>query len=189
MQDAFTFVIASLLDLYVITFVLRLVLALVRADFRNPLAQFILRITNPLVIPARRFVPAIGGIDTATLLVLIVLQSLATAILVKIGCIGSAGVGEIVVLSLIRLVHLVLRTYSLLLLVYVVMSWVSPGAYNPAVHLLSSIVEPLLAPFRRIVPPIAGLDLTPLFALLLIEFLNRAIPGGAQFASLICAPF
>lgn len=189
MQDAFTFIIASLLDLYVITFFLRLALGWSRTDFRNPLAQFIVKVTNPLVIPARRFVPAVGALDTATLVVLVVLQSVATGILAALACLGSPEVGQIVVMGLVRLVHLVLRTYSLLMLVYVISSWISPGGYNPALAMLAGLVEPALAPFRKVIPPIGGFDLSPLFALLIIEFLNRAIPSGAGVAGLACAPF
>jgi YggT family protein len=188
MQGALTFLTSSILDLYVICFVLRLVMAWVRADFRNPLAQFIVKITNPLVIPARRFIPAIGGIDLATLVVLLVVQSVATAIIVQLACVGGADVGAIVVFGLLRLAHLALRTCSLLMFVYVVMSWVASGGYNPAIALLSAIVEPLLAPFRRIIPTIGGLDLSPVFALLAIEFVNRLVPAGPGAAGLVCIP-
>ena len=189
MQDAFTFILGALFDLYVMTFFLRLALAWARTDFRNPLAQFLVKVTNPLVLPARRFIPAVGGLDTATLVVLLVLQSLATGALAQFACIGGAEVGQVVVLGLVRLVHLVLRTYSLLMLVYVISSWVAQGGYNPALAMLGSLVEPVLAPFRRFIPPIAGLDLSPLFALLLIEFINRAVPAGPALVGLACAPF
>lgn len=189
MQDAFTFITAAVFDLYIVTFFVRLVLAWVRADFRNPLAQFIVKVTNPLVIPARRFIPAVAGLDLATLAVLLVLQSLATGILVQFACIGDAAAGQIVVLGLLRLVRLVLRTYTLLLLVYVVSSWVSQGGYNPALAVVAAIVKPVLAPFRRIIPLIGGLDLSPIAALLAIQFLNRLIPGGLQMTGLVCVPF
>lgn len=189
MQDAFTFIISSLFDLYVITFFLRLLLAWTRADFRNPLAQFILKLTNPLVLPARRFIPSVAGIDTATLVVLLVLQSLATAILVKLGCLGDAQIGQILELALIRLVHLVLNMYFWLIAVYVLSTWINQGGYNPAVAVLAAIVEPLLAPFRRIIPPIGGFDLSPVFVFLAIGFLERLIPGGAQLTGLVCLRF
>jgi YggT family protein len=75
------------------------------------------------------------------------------------------------------------------MLVYVISSWMSPGGYNPAIAMLSGLVEPVLAPFRRILPPIGGFDLSPVFALLAIEFLNRLIPAGVTFTGLACAPF
>ena len=190
MQDALTYLASAVLDLYVIAFFLRLVLAWIRADFRNPLAQVILKVTNPLVIPARRFIPAARGLDTATLVVLLVVQTLATAVVVQFACVGRASVGQIIALGLFRLTHLVLRTYSLLMVVYVVSSWFVPGgSYNPALALLARIVEPLLVPFRRIIPLIAGLDLSPLAAFFLLEFLNRLIPAGPGSTGLTCLPF
>ncbi len=189
MQDAFTFIIAQVFDLYVITFFLRLALAWARADFRNPLAQFIVKVTNPLVIPARRFIPALGGFDLATPVVLVVLQSLATGILVQFACIGGNEVGPIVVLGLLRLMHLVLQTYTLLMLVYVISSWISQGGYNPAIAVVAAIVEPVLSPFRRVIPSIGGLDLSPIAGLLAIQFLNRLIPSGLQMTGLVCVPF
>ncbi len=189
MQDAFTFIISSVLNMYVVTFFLRLTLAWGRADFRNPLAQFILKITNPLVIPARRLIPAVGRVDTATLVVLIIIQSLATALLVKLACVGGGDVGQIVVFGLIRLVHLILSVYFWLIIVYVVSSWVSPGGYNPALAMLGAIVEPILRPFRRIIPPIGGLDLSPVLVFLVIGFLERILPGASQVTGLICLRF
>lgn len=186
MQDALAFVISTLVDLYVITFFLRLVLQWVRADFRNPLAQFILRVTNPVVLPLRRFIPAIGGLDTATVLAMLAVQSLATALLVPLACLGGAEPGQVLALALLRLGHLILRTYALLMLVYVVMSWVGSGGYNPVARMLASIVEPVLEPFRRLVPTIGGLDISPVFALIAIEFLNRLLPSGTIVAGLMC---
>ena len=189
MQNAFTFIIAALSDLYVMTFFLRLVLAWVRADFRNPLSQFIVKVTNPLVIPARRFIPPVRGLDLATLVVLLALQILVTGILVQITCGSDALGGQVVMLALVRLVGLALNLYFWLLVVYVVASWVGQGGYNPAVAILASLVEPLLAPLRRIIPPIGGFDISPVFAFLAIGFLQRLIPSGQQLTGLLCAQF
>jgi YggT family protein len=188
MQNALTFLASAVLDLYVIAFVLRLLIGWVRADFRNPLAQFILKVTNPLVIPARRFIPSLAGLDSATLVVMVIVQSLATAIIVQLACVGGAEVGQIIAFGLLRLVHLVLRTFSMLLIIYVVSSWISAGGYNPAIALLSSIVEPVLAPFRRIIPTIGGFDLSPVAALIAIEFMNRLIPDSPGTVGLLCVP-
>lgn len=189
MQDAVTFVIAALFDLYVMTYFLRLAFGWARTDFRNPLAQFIVKVTNPLVIPARRFIPPIGRLDTATLVVLVVLQSVATGVLVQIACTGSAEVGQVVALAMLRLVHLVLQVYFFLILIYVVSSWVAQGGYNPALAMLAGLVDPVLAPFRRLIPVVGGLDLSPLFAILAVGFLERLVPGGIALSGLTCAPF
>ncbi|MBW7930664.1 MAG: YggT family protein [Gammaproteobacteria bacterium] len=189
MQNAFTFVIAALLDLYLIALLLRLALGMGRVDFRNPLAQAILKATNPLVLPLRRLVPAAGRLDTGSLAALLLVQLAGTALLSFIACIAPAGPGQLIALGLLRLAHLVLRTCFLLVLVHVIASWVSPGGYNPVLGMLAALVEPLLAPFRRIIPMLGPLDLSPLFALLAIEFFNRLLPDGFAAAGMLCIPF
>jgi YggT family protein len=188
MQDAFTYVISTVVDLYITAIFLRLVLQWSRADFRNPMAQFVLRVTNPIVLPLRRIVPAIGSLDTATVVALLAVSLLATGILVKIACVGSADAGQMLALTFLRLIHLLLRTYSLLILVYVILSWVGSGGYNPVAAMLASAVEPVLRPLQRVIPPIGGLDLSPVVALIAIEFFNRLIPSGPLAAGLMCLP-
>ncbi|MEE8280914.1 MAG: YggT family protein [Gammaproteobacteria bacterium] len=189
MEDALIFVFRSLIELYIITFVLRLIMQWIRADTRNPLVQFILRVTNPLVVPLRRYVPTAWGFDTATFVVLFVIQALATTALLNVACTVTPHIGQIISLSLLRLVHLALNVYLFLILAYVILSWIGPGGYNPAVSLLGNIVQPALRPLRRWIPPIAGIDLSPLFALVLIGFVMRLLPSGRAITGLACASF
>ncbi len=186
MQNAFIFLISSLADLWIITFFMRLLLAWSRADFRNPLAQFVVKVTNPLVIPARRIIPSIAGLDTATLVVLLALQIAVTAILASVGCEGTGDLGHIVLLAMLRLVHLVLSSFSFFIIIYVVASWVSPGGYNPAIAMLSGLVEPVLRPFRRVIPLIGGFDLSPVFVLLAVQALKIALPAATRVGPLFC---
>lgn len=189
MHDAFAFVVSSLCDLCVVTFFLRLAMAWVRADFRNPLAQFVVKATNPLVVPARRFIPAIGGIDTATLVVLLLIQTLATGILVKLSCMDGGTVPQIAMLAVVRLAHLVLNLYFWLIAIYVLSSWFAPGGYNPALAMLATLVRPILAPFQRVIPAIGGFDLSPVAVMLALGFAERLLPSGTQWAGLICMQF
>lgn len=189
MQGAFIFIISALLDLYLVALMLRLALGMGRMDFRNPLAQAILKATNPLVLPARRLLPPAGRLDTATLAVLLLVELAGTALLVALACIAPAGLGQLFVLGLLRLTHLVLRTCFLLILVHVIASWVSPGGYNPVLGLLAALVEPLLAPFRRVIPMLGPLDISPVFALLAVEFLDRLFPHGPAAVGMLCIPF
>jgi YggT family protein len=186
MRDALTFVFRTLLDLYIITFVLRLILQWVRADFRNPLTQFVLRVTNPLVIPARRLIPPAGNLDTATLVVVLLLELLMTLVMINVACLGSAGIGQIIALTALRVVYLTLRIYLFIILIYVVLSWISPGTHNPAVSLLSSIADPVLRPLRRVIPTIAGLDLSALFAIIGIQAFTMILPIGPAMGGLVC---
>ena len=125
MQDALIFVIRTLVDLYIITFVLRLIMHWIRADARNPLSQFVLRVTDPLVVPVRRVVPTAWGFDTPTFLVMFAIQALTTAALLNMTCLTSPDIGQILAVSLVQLLHLALNIYFFLILAYVILSWVA----------------------------------------------------------------
>ncbi len=175
MEAALLFLTRTLFDLYLLTFLLRFILQWIRGDFYNPFAQFILRVTNPLVIPARRVIPAAGGVDLATLVVMLVLQLAATYLLLMI--VGlPADIWTLVQLAALRLVSLLLWLYFVTILLQVILSWISPGGYSPIYAMLSTITGPLLRPVQRIVPPIAGLDLSPLIVLIVLQALLIALP-------------
>jgi YggT family protein len=186
MPDALIFIGRTLLELYIITFVLRLIMQWVRADFRNPLTQFVLRITNPLVLPLRRFVPPVASLDTATLIVILLLEVFLTMGLVALVCAGGGDVVHVIMLTLLRTVYLVMRIYLFVILIYVLLSWISPGTYNPAATLLASIAEPVLKPLRSIIPSIGGLDLSALFTMIGIQALTMLLPIGTVAASMGC---
>jgi YggT family protein len=186
MQNALVFIVRTLFDLYVLTFALRLLLQWAAVDKRNPLVQFILRITNPLVIPLRRLLPSVGRIDTSTVVVLLVLQILGTTLLVRIGCAAEPAIWQIVALAGLSIVKLALNVFTWALIIYVILSWVSPGGYNPGAAVVAAIVEPLLAPFRRLLPLIGGLDLSPLFALIALQALAMLLPVERVVSGLLC---
>lgn len=184
MQSGLVYILQSLFDLYLITYALRLGMQWVRADFRNPIVQFVLTVTNPLVLPLRRFIPPVYKIDTATLIVYALLQWAAVGILTQLTCAVSPDLFTILGLAIIRGLRLILNVYFFLTFGYVLLSWVTQGAYNPSLAMLASLLkqlaEPVLAPFRRIIPPIGGLDLSPIFLLLILGALTRMLYGPAQ---------
>lgn len=188
MQSALIYIIRTLFDLYVLTFMVRLLLQWAPVDKRNPLVQFIFRITNPLVIPLRRILPPAGRIDTATVAALVGLQVIGTAILLRIACIDQPAVWQVLARAGLTIVQLGLTVYTWAIIIHVVMSWISPGGYNPAVALIAAIVEPVLAPFRRLVPPIAGIDLSPLFALIALQALSMLLPFDRILTGVLCMP-
>ena len=188
MQNALVFILRTLFELYVLTFALRLVLQWAVVDKRNPLVQFILRITNPVVIPLRRLLPAIGRIDTATLVALVGLQLAGTVLLVRIGCAGDSALWQILALTVLNVVKLALSVFTWAIILYVVLSWVSPGGYNPGAAVVAAVVEPVLAPIRRLIPPIGGLDLSPLFALIAIQAVSMLVPVDRVLSGMLCGP-
>lgn len=165
---ALVFLVKTFTDLYLLCFLFRILLQAVRADFYNPVSQFIIRVTNPLVVPARRILPASRSVDLPTLIVLLLLQLVVTLLL--LGIFGyPALLTAVPWLILFRLVALVIWTYTICIFVYVVLSWVAPTGHNAVAMLIGQIVEPVLRPARRLLPPIGGLDLSPLIVLVLMQ--------------------
>ena len=186
MEQALIFIVRTLVDLYIITFVFRIMLQWVRADFRNPLTQFILRITNPLVLPLRRLVPPIGGLDTATLIVVLVMECIVTIVLASMTCGGEANILQLASMTILRVIYLTLRVYLFIILIYVVMSWISPGGANPAAQLMESMARPILKPLRQLIPQIGGLDLSALFTMIGIQALTMLLPIAPVAAAMGC---
>jgi YggT family protein len=168
MTQALYFLVKTLAQLYLLLLLLRFWLPWLRADFRNPIAQGILRFTSPLVVPLRRFLPAIGRLDTATILVAFVIQFVVVLVLLAIVR-RSVPTPIVAVVSLIELAILSLNLFFFATLIRIILSWVAPGNYNPITALLTTLSEPVLRPFRRIIPSVGGLDISPIFAIVLLQ--------------------
>lgn len=168
MTQALYFLVKTLAQLYLLLLLLRFWLPWLRADFRNPIAQGILRFTSPLVVPLRRFLPAVGRLDTATILVAFVIQFITVLALLAIVR-RSAPTPVVAVVSIIELAILSLNLFFFATLIRIILSWVAPGNYNPITALLNTLSEPVLRPFRRIIPTFGGLDISPIFAILLLQ--------------------
>ena len=171
MRESLLFLIRTLSHLYLLLFLLRFIMQLVRADFYNPLAQFIVKATNPLVAPARKVIPATARFDLPTLVVLILIQVVVTWLLLYFASFPVTS-SEFAELVLIRLVRITLSLYFWAILAYIVLSWVSRGSRHPLTTLLAELTDPVLRQVRRILPPIAGIDLSPMLALILIQALT-----------------
>lgn len=168
MIQALYFIVKTLAQLYLLLYLLRFWLPWVRADFRNPIAQAILRFTSPLIIPIRRFVPPMGRLDTATVLVTFSLQFLIVFVLLKI--VGrSASAATIALVSLLELCILSLNLFFFAILIRIILSWIAPQSYNPISAIAGAIAEPVLRPFRRLIPPLGGLDLSPILAIVILQ--------------------
>ena len=169
-MEAILYIVRALLWLAVFAFLMRVILQVVRADFRNAIAQAIVRITNPLVLPLRRVIPPFGKFDAASFVALLLVEFAAAAILLSLQGL-PLDPAVLVRFAVIDLLRNVLQFYLVAIIIYVLLSWVAPGTYSPAGALLASICEPLLAPVRRVIPPIGGLDLSALFVLIGLQAL------------------
>lgn len=175
-MDAIIFIVRTLLQVLLVTvFLLRVLLPLVRADSRNPLSQAVLKITNPLVMPLRKVIPPIGKFDLASLVALLLVQVATVAILWTLSGVTYWSPGGFLYAVFMSLLSHTLQFFTFALLLYALLSWIAPGTYSPAGALLGSLCEPILAPIRRIIPPIAGLDLSALFAIIGLQALHIAI--------------
>jgi YggT family protein len=175
MRSALLFLVQTIADLYLLTFLLRFIMQWVRASYYNPLAQFVFKVTNPLVVPARRMLPSVAGLDAPTLVVLLLLEIAVTFLLLTLAG-ASVPVPDLLFYSLLRLISMTLLFYTVALFIYVLLSWFGGRGGNPMAEFLGDLVEPLLRPVRRILPPIAGLDLSPLVVLLLLHAVRIALP-------------
>jgi YggT family protein len=168
---ALLFMLDALLTLVVVAFLLRLLMPLVRADFRNPIGQAVLQFTTPLVRPLRKLLPPAGRVDLASVAALLLVQFAKTAVL-RLMAGGGFAPGAITLRALHDLASTVLQFYFVAVLLYALLSWVAPGGYGPGAQLLGRLCEPLLRPLRRIVPPIGGLDFSALFVLIGLQALQ-----------------
>jgi YggT family protein len=175
MRAALIFLFKTLMDLYLLTFLLRFVMQWARTSSHNPFAQLIYKLTSPLVIPARRLLPSIRGFDTPTLAVMIALEILATWLLFLLAGV-SLPIGPLLLYALLRLIALALWFYTGALLIYVLLSWFGDRGRNPMGVLLGDLVEPVLRPARRLLPPMGGIDWSPLIVIVLLQAAMIALP-------------
>ena len=176
MRDALIYLVDSLLTIYLYVLVLRFVMQLTRSDFRNQFAHFVVVVTNPLIMPLRRILGPIGKIDTASAVVIILVAALNIAAVRMIAGFPLMPPLPFAILLLYTLIATFLQFFLGAIVIFAILSWVIPAGYNPAMALLGTVVEPVLRPFRRVIPPIANFDLSVLWASLAIGVLLRVLP-------------
>ena len=157
-MEAIRFIVDMLLWLLTLAFVLRFLFQLVRADFRDPMADAIVRVTNWLIMPLRRVLPPIGKIDTATVLAVLLVASAHTAAMLLLAGIGFGQPLLFARVTGVDLIEMVLKVYLFAFLLYWVTTFVAQGAYAPGVRLLAQLCEPVLKRVRRVIPPIGQID-------------------------------
>ncbi|MBI3345239.1 MAG: YggT family protein [Gammaproteobacteria bacterium] len=166
--NAAVFLIQTAFGLYILAVLLRFLLQWVRADFYNPVSQFLVKMTTPLLRPLRRVIPGFGGIDFASVVLMLALQLIELVLVTQL--LGQPlSVGGLMVLAVAELLSLLIKVFLFSILIQVILSWVRPGDHSPVSLLLYQLNEPLLAPARRIIPAISGLDLSPVLVLVLLQ--------------------
>jgi YggT family protein len=181
-NDAAIFIIQTLGSLYLLIVLMRFILQLVRANFYNPLCQFVVKATQPLLKPLRRVIPSLFGLDMSSLVLALLLQILLFVVILMLN-----GYQAFTVLllpwGLIGIFSLFLKIIFWSMIISVILSWVAPGSRSPGAELVAQITEPVLAPFRRLIPNLGGLDISPIFAFIAIQLLQSwVIPRLAFYA-------
>jgi YggT family protein len=182
LNDAAVFIIKTLGSLYLLIVLLRFILQLVRANFYNPLCQFIVKATQPLLKPLRRVIPSMFGLDMSSLVLALIVQILLMAVILTL---KGFEVNWLLMVpwAVIALFSLFLNVLFYAMIISVILSWVAPGSHNPGAELVAQITEPVLAPFRRLIPNLGGLDISPIFAFIVIQLLQSwLIPRLAYYA-------
>jgi YggT family protein len=172
MADAFGYLADAIVSIVLFFFLLRFLLQLSRADFRNPIARGTMQLTNWLVLPLRKLLPPIGRVDTASVVAVLLIAGAGIGITSLIAGVGLPPADVWLIRTLRMLASNILLLYLLAILVGVVISWVSPGGYSPAQALIDTLTAPILRPIRRVLPAIGGFDFSPVVALLAIQFLR-----------------
>lgn len=161
--------------LYLLAVLLRFLLQLARADFYNPITQVVVRITDPGVQIFRRFIPGFRGVDLSSLVFAIILQMAAMSSLVYLNGIALPGFGLIFTWSAVGLLSFILNIYFWAIIISIVASFLAPMSSHPALMLVRQLTEPVMAPFRKILPAMGGLDLSPIFVFLAIQVIRVVV--------------
>ncbi len=163
------FLINTLFDLYMLVWVIRIILVWVHADYFNPLTQFIIKLTKPIVAPLRRIIPTYANIEFASIIIVILLGMLKF-FLVGMITMGLPNIFGLLLLAIADVFKYVLNVFFYAILLQAILSWVQFG-FSPANYLLAQITAPIMRPFQRIIPPIGGFDITPIPVLIILQVL------------------
>lgn len=188
LNQALIFLLNTLLGFFSLALLLRFYLQLLRAPFRNPLSQFLAAVTDFMVRPARRLIPGLWGMDLATLLLawlaqLILLAGVYALKGYNFSSVTGIAVAALGLLALVEIIQLTLYIILVAVIVQALLSWFSP--HSPTAPMLDSFTRPFLGVFRKRIPPIGNVDLSPLFVLIVIQLLLLMTAGLQREISLL----
>ena len=189
LNETSAYLIQSLLGLVLMVVLVRFLMHLMKADFYNPITQFVLKVTDPLLSPVRRIIPPMFGVDMAALALLLGLQMAALAATLLLNNHPLPNFALLLAWSAIGVAGLLVNFYFFAILATIILSWVAPLSNHPAIHLLYQLTWPVMAPFRRLLPAMGGLDLSPILVFITINilqiFLRHAAIGVGLHPALV----
>ena len=170
-DSAGVFLIQTVFGLYILAVMLRFMLQWIRADFYNPLVQALVKLTNPPLIPLRRVIPGVYGLDMAAVVLMLALKCLEL-ILVLTMLERSFGLFGLLIMASAELLDLALMVLFWTIIIRAVMSWLRPDPQQPVTRLIIQLTEPVMRPARRLIPPFSGIDLSPIAVLIVLQLLR-----------------
>ena len=184
LNGAAIFVVQTLGSLYLLVVLLRFILQLVRANFYNPICQFTVKATQTLLKPMRRVIPSVLGLDMSSLVLAILVQMVIFAVVLTLSYMSFNILG-LLLWAIIGVTALFLKVFFFAMIISVILSWVAPGSVSPGAELVNQITEPALAPFRRFLPSMGGLDISPILAFMVIQLIQSfVIPPLAMYVGM-----
>ncbi|WP_237067964.1 YggT family protein [Microbulbifer guangxiensis] len=188
MANTFTnigvFLVATIGILYLFAVLMRFLLQLARADFYNPISQGIVKVTNPLLLPLRKVIPGLFGLDMASLVLAILVgwvMILACGLLAGGGLLNPLSA---LLWSLLGCISTIIAIVFVGMLISIIFSWIAPQSGHPALMLLRQLLEPFCAPVRRLIPPLGVIDISPIFVFILLTVADKLLVGFAQMANM-----
>lgn len=172
-------IINTLGGLYIFAVLIRFILQAARADFYNPVSQSVVKLTSPLLNPLRKLIPGYKGFDTASLALALILNIVATTLMLLIaGGLGLVDIGTIIAWSAIGILAFILKIYKYGLLISIIASWLAPYSGNPILLLIHQLLEPIMKKVHKVLPPMGGLDFSPIFVFLGIQVVETLLVQG-----------
>lgn len=172
----------AIAGLYLLAVLLRFMLQVARADFYNPVSQAVVRVTDPMVRVFRNFIPGFKGIDFSTLFLAVIVQGISICVLILLYGGQIPGVGFVITWAVVGTVYFITNIYFYAIIASIIMSFVMLFSGNtnphPALHLIWQLTEPVMGPVRKIIPPMGGLDFSPIFIFIAIQLIQDLLRNG-----------
>ncbi|MCE8025960.1 MULTISPECIES: YggT family protein [Halomonadaceae] len=184
MGNAGLLLVNTLINIYLFLMMLRFLLQASQADYYNPISQSVVKITQPVVRPFQGFLgPVMGRFDMATLAAAFVLKAVSIVAILQIAGIGMPPITQVAIGAIAAIANAILKIYFFALIVMIILSWVAPNASHPGALLVMQLVEPIMAPVRKVIPPLGMIDLSPIVVFIAISIVDGIVVGALTRAA------
>ncbi|MCE8013348.1 YggT family protein [Halomonas daqingensis] len=184
MGNAGLLLVNTLINIYLFLMMLRFLLQASQADYYNPISQSVVKITQPVVRPFQGFLgPVLGRFDMATLAAAFVLKAVSIVAILQIAGIGMPPLTQVAIGAIAAIANAILKIYFFALIVMIILSWVAPNASHPGALLVMQLVEPIMAPVRKVIPPLGMIDLSPIVVFIAISIVDGIVVGALTRAA------